>query len=92
MTQGELLDEMARRTNLSRNSCKAALSSFMDIVLDALLANDDVRLMNFGTFTMRSRKERKGRNPRSPEEVIMIPPSAVPAFKPSKNFKLKFKT
>ena len=59
----------------------------MKVVEEALAKGDKVQLVGFGTFEVRERKAREGRNPRNPEEVIQIPASKAPVFKAGKALK-----
>ena len=59
----------------------------MSSVQDALVNNEKVQLVGFGTFEARERKARSGRNPRNPKEVIKIPASKAPVFKAGKSLK-----
>ncbi len=59
----------------------------MSSVQDALVNNEKVQLVGFGTFETRERAARQGRNPRDPEQVIDIPASKAPVFKAGKGLK-----
>ncbi len=59
----------------------------MSSVQDALVNNEKVQLVGFGTFETRERVARQGRNPRDPEQVIDIPASKAPVFKAGKGLK-----
>ncbi len=64
------------------------MSAVLDTITDALAQEEKVVLVGFGTFSVRERKARKGRNPATKEE-IMIPASKAPVFKAGKNLKEK---
>ena len=89
MNKTELIASMAEKSKLSKKDTEKALNAFLDSVEDALANGDKVQLMGFGSFEVRERKAREGRNPRNPEEVIHIPAYNAPVFKASKNLKEK---
>lgn len=86
MNKAELITKISEKSNLTKKDAEAALKGMMESVIEALEAKEKVQLIGFGTFEVRERAERKGRNPRTKEEMI-IPASIVPAFKPGKEFK-----
>ena len=86
MNRAELVSAMAEQTKLSKKDCDAALKSFIDIVSEELENNEKVQLVGFGTFEVRERAARTGRNPQTKEE-IQIPASKAPAFKAGKALK-----
>ncbi|OJT72214.1 DNA-binding protein, partial [Clostridioides difficile] len=73
-----------RKSGLTKKEAEAALNAFMSSVQDALVNNEKVQLVGFGTFETRERAARQGRNPRDPEQVIDIPASKAPVFKAGK--------
>lgn len=87
MNKAELVASMAEKSGLTKKDAEAALNSFMKSVEEALAKNDKVQLVGFGTFDVRERKARQGRNPRNPEQVIDIPASKAPVFKAGKALK-----
>lgn len=87
MNKAELVSKMAEKSELSKKQAEDALNAFMKSVEEALMDGDKVQLIGFGTFEVRERAARTGRNPRNPEEVIEIPASLAPAFKPGKSLK-----
>ena len=86
MNKAELVSKMAEKSGLTKKEAEAALNAFMSSVQDALVNNEKVQLVGFGTFETRERAARVGRNPRTKEE-IQIPASKVPVFKVGKEFK-----
>ncbi|MBO8415550.1 MAG: HU family DNA-binding protein [Proteobacteria bacterium] len=86
MNKGQLVDKIAEKTNLSLKDSQAALNAFVDTVKDTLVSGESISLVGFGTFLVRERSERMGRNPRTKEEVH-IPAGKVPAFKAGKSLK-----
>lgn len=87
MNKAELVTSIAEKSNLTKKDAESALNAFMKSVEEALVGGDKVQLVGFGTFEVRQRKAREGRNPRNPEEVIHIPASKAPVFKAGKALK-----
>ncbi|RKD33893.1 HU family DNA-binding protein [Thermohalobacter berrensis] len=87
MNKAELVASMAEKSGLTKKDAESALNAFMESVQDALVKEEKVQLVGFGTFEVRHRKARKGRNPRNPNEVIEIPASKAPVFKAGKTLK-----
>ncbi len=87
MNKAELIASMAEKSNLTKKDAEAALNGFMKSVEESLAEGEKVQLVGFGTFEVRERKAREGRNPRNPEEVIKIPASKAPVFKAGKGLK-----
>lgn len=87
MNKAELIASMAEKSNLSKKDAEAALNAFMKSVEESLASGAKVQLVGFGTFEVKDRKAREGRNPRNPEEVIKIPASKAPVFKSGKALK-----
>jgi DNA-binding protein HU-beta len=77
---------MAEKSDLSKKDAEKALNAFMDSVEGALTSGEKVQLVGFGSFEVRERAARKGRNPQTKEE-INIPASKVPIFKVGKALK-----
>lgn len=69
MNKAELVSKMAEKSGLTKKEAEAALNAFMSSVQDALVNNEKVQLVGFGTFETRERAARQGRNPRDPEQV-----------------------
>lgn len=86
MNKPELVNSIASKTGLSKKDCEAALDAFVASVEDALKAGDKVSLVGFGAFEVRKRPARKGRNPKTKEE-IMIAASNAPVFKAGRGLK-----
>lgn len=87
MNKAELVAGIAERSNLTKKDAEAALNAFMKTVEETLASGEKVQLVGFGTFEVRDRKAREGRNPRNPEEVIKIAASKAPVFKAGKALK-----
>ncbi|MEG1008508.1 MAG: HU family DNA-binding protein [Clostridia bacterium] len=88
MNKAELISKMAEESKLTKKATEAALAAFTTSVEAALKAGEKVQLVGFGTFEVRQRAARKGRNPQTKAE-IKIPASKAPAFKAGKALKDK---
>jgi len=86
MNKSELIDAMADASELTKADAGRALDAFMSSVTEALKSDDSVALVGFGTFSVKDRAERKGRNPQTGEEIT-IKAAKVPSFKAGKGLK-----
>ena len=86
MTKADLIDAIADSAKLKKSDSANALESIISAVQNALKKGEDVRLVGFGTFSVRKRDARKGRNPQTGKE-IKIAAKKVPVFKAGKTFK-----
>lgn len=86
MNKTELVATVAEKANLSKKDAEAAVAAVIASVEGALKAGDKVQLVGFGTFEVRERSAREGRNPQT-GKTVKIPASKVPAFKAGKAFK-----
>ena len=86
MNKSELINAVAEKAALSKKDSEAAVAAALDAIAAALAEGDEVRLVGFGTFEVRERSARTGRNPQT-KEVVEIPASKAPAFKPGKALK-----
>lgn len=86
MNKGELVAAVAAKTDLTKKDAEKAVNSVVEAIEDALKAGDKVQLVGFGTFEVKSRNARTGRNPRT-KETIQIPASKLPVFKAGKALK-----
>jgi DNA-binding protein HU-beta len=82
----QLVDKIAENADISKASAGRALDAFIDAVSDSLKAGDQVALVGFGTFSVRERAARTGRNPQTGAE-IQIAAAKVPGFKAGKALK-----
>ena len=80
MNKSELITAMSEKSSLSKKDCEAALDAFVSAVGDALKSGDKVQMVGFGTFEVRERAARFGRDPRTGESME-IAASKAPAFK-----------
>lgn len=86
MKKTELIAAVAEKTDLSKKDADAAVSAVLGAITDALKAGDKIQLVGFGTFEVRNRAAKQGRNPRT-GETMTVPASKVPAFKAGKALK-----
>ena len=86
MTRLELVNTISRKMGATKKDADKAVTAFIDTVTEALVEGRKVQLIGFGTFEVRERAARKGRNPQTGEE-IEIPASKIPAFKAGKSLK-----
>lgn len=86
MNKTQLIDAVAAKGDLTKKQAEAAVKAFTEAVADALKAGDKVQLVGFGTFEVKARGERTGRNPKT-GETIKVPASKHPAFSASKALK-----
>lgn len=86
MNKSELINAVAEKAALSKKDSESAVTAALDAITAALAEGDEVRLVGFGTFEVKKREARMGRNPKT-KEPIPIAASKVPTFKPGKAFK-----
>ena len=83
MNKTELIALTAERTGLTKKDTERVMNAALDAISAAMAAGDKVQLSGFGTFEVKDREARVGRNPHT-KEAIDIPATRVPVFKPSK--------
>ncbi len=86
MNKSELIDAVAEVANLPRAAAERAVNAVFDTIRDTLVKGEQVVLAGFGTFSVKERAARAGRNPRT-GETIQIAASRVPSFKAGKTLK-----
>lgn len=86
MNKAELIAAVAEATCLSKKDSEAAVNAALDAIVASLQEGEKVQLVGFGSFEVKKRAERTGRNPKT-KETIMIPASKVPTFKAGKAMK-----
>ncbi len=86
MNKSELIDAIAAAADISKASASRALDAVIDSITDTLKSGDKVSLVGFGTFEVKERAARTGRNPKTGEEIT-IAASRVPSFKAGKSLK-----
>src|SRR5882757_1040404 len=86
MTKADLVEEVARVTELTRKDSEVIVDTLFESVIKALRTGDKLEVRGFGSFRVRQRNARVGRNPKTGEKVE-VPAKRVPYFKPSKELK-----
>jgi len=86
MTKADLVEEVSRVTELTRKDSEVIVDQLFDSVIKALKSGDKLEVRGFGSFRVRQRNARVGRNPKTGEKVE-VPAKRVPYFKPSKELK-----
>ena len=86
MNKNELIAAVAERANLTKKDSEAAVSAMLEVITDALCDGDKIQLVGFGSFEVKKREARVGRNPKT-KEAIEIPATKVPVFKAGKLLK-----
>lgn len=86
MNKTDLVNSVAESAGFSKKDAEKAVAAVLDSVTNALIAGDKVQLVGFGTFEVRERAAKQGRNPRT-GETMEIPASKLPAFKAGKALK-----
>jgi DNA-binding protein HU-beta len=89
MTKVELVNAVAENANVTKKVAADAVSAVFAAIEGALAAGDKVQLVGFGSFEVRERAARMGRNPQDPSKTIEIPAKKVPVFRPGKGLKDK---
>ncbi|MED4240973.1 HU family DNA-binding protein [Priestia megaterium] len=90
MNKTELVDAVATLAELSKQDAKKAVEALFETISNTLAQEEKIQLIGFGTFEVRERAARTGRNPQTGEEMT-IPASKIPAFKPGKELKAAVK-
>lgn len=85
MTKADIVNEISRSTGLEKSAVLTTVEKFMDVVKESLASGNNVYLRGFGSFIIKTRREKTARNI-SQNTTIIIPEHKVPAFKPSKVF------
>lgn len=86
MTKAELVDEVARSVQLTKKQAETIVNIVFDSIVDSLRAGEKIELRGFGSFRLRNRKSRLGRNPKTGAKVD-VPSKKIPYFKPGKELK-----
>ena len=86
MNKTELISKISENVSMAKADAGAALDAMIKAITDALASGEDVSILGFGTFTVRERAAREGRNPAT-GGTIQIPASKIPAFKAGKALK-----
>ena len=86
LTKKDIINSIYMQLGFSKKILDVILEDILDIIVKSLKSNKKVKISNFGTFEIRYKKERKGRNPKT-KEIKIISSRNVVLFKPSKDFK-----
>ena len=86
MTKAELVDEIAQKADLTRKHSEVIVDAVFSSIVGALQGGDKIELRGFGSFRVRHRASRTGRNPKTGEGVL-VPAKKVPYFKPGKELR-----
>ena len=86
MTKKEFITALSEKTGLSKKDTETFVNAFIDTVTEELVAGNTVNFTGFGSFEVRSRKEKTCINPQTKEKML-VPATKSPAFKPGKAFK-----
>ena len=86
MNKAELINAVAASAEVSKKDAEAVITATLDAITAALKEGEKVQLVGFGSFELKPRAARIGRNPKT-KEAIEIPASRAPVFKPSKALK-----
>ncbi len=86
MTKAELVEEVARSTQLTKKQAEAIVNTVFQTIVDSLKDGRKIELRGFGSFRIRRRGSRLGRNPKTGDRVE-VPPKRIPYFKPGKELK-----
>jgi integration host factor subunit beta len=86
MTKADLIEEVAAVSRLSKKSSEVVVNAFFDSIVGSLQRREKIELRGFGSFKLRRRRARVGRNPKTGERVE-VPAKVVPYFKPGKDLR-----
>ena len=86
MNKNELINAVAERANITKKDAEIAVSATFEAITDALCEGEKIQLVGFGSFEVKKREARVGRNPKT-KETIEIPATKVPVFKAGKLLK-----
>ena len=85
MTKADIINEISEKTGIEKLVVQSAVETFMKVVRNNMAEGKNIYLRGFGTFLVKKRAEKTGRNI-SKNTTVIIPAHFIPAFKPSKNF------
>jgi DNA-binding protein HU-beta len=87
MKKADLINKVAENTGVSKKQTEEVVNEFMEVIKQALMEGEEVKLVGFGNFEIKEQGERAARDPRDPNKVINIPAKKVVKFKISKKLK-----
>jgi len=91
MTKAEIVQEIANKTGIEKVAVQATVEAVMDTIKSNMIKGENIYLRGFGTFLLKKRAEKTGRNI-SKNTTVKIPAHMIPAFKPAKEFVTEIKT
>jgi len=91
MTKAELVDQVAATVQLPKHQTETVITQFLQTIMEALQTGESVELRGFGSFRLRHRQPRAGRNPRT-GDTVQIPAKTIPAFTAGKAFQTLVQT
>jgi nucleoid DNA-binding protein len=91
LTKRNLAIRIAEETGLTQQQVVAVIQKTLDAIVDALREGQTIEFRKFGVFDVRERRQRIGRNPHKPDQVVVIPSRRVVRFRPGKTMKEMFK-
>jgi DNA-binding protein HU-beta len=91
MTKAEIVQEIANKTGIEKVAVQATVEAVMDTIKSNMIKGENIYLRGFGTFLLKKRAEKTGRNI-SKNTTVKIPAHMIPAFKPAKEFVAEIKT
>jgi DNA-binding protein HU-beta len=86
MTKNDLIEKVAKKSNLTKSAASDSVNATFNLIRDCLVRGEKVVITGFGTFMVRSRAARRGRNPQT-GDVIQIPSKKLPGFTAGKTIK-----
>jgi integration host factor subunit beta len=86
LTKAELVEEVARTTQLTKKHAEIIVNTVFDSIVHSLKDGEKIELRGFGSFRIRHRGARTGRNPKTGDKV-KVPPKRIPYFKPGKELR-----
>jgi DNA-binding protein HU-beta len=86
LNKAELVSAVAEKADMSKKDAEKAVKAVFEVIEESLAQSEKVQLVGFGTFEVKERAERTGRNPQT-KEAILIPAAKVPGFKAGKALK-----
>lgn len=86
MTKAELVNKLVQKTDLGKKDAGDVVQTILDSIVESLQGGEKVELRGFGSFKIRVRNARKGRNPKT-GETVEVPEKKIPYFKPGKELK-----
>ena len=87
MGKAELINALAIKMNITKTEAERFINAYSETIKEALLNEEDVKIVGFGTFTVQEKVATTARNPRNPKETIEVPAKKVVKFKLSKKLK-----